>query len=378
MASVTKLVESFSVFEPLDDPRAPNSLHPLLSLIAIAVCATVAGCDSYVDIERFAQIRRRWFAEFLDLPLGIPSHDTFSRVFARLDTAQFFLCVQRWLSTVGEPLAGQTVAIDGKTLRGSFDAAAGRSPLHLVSAWACGQRLSLGQIAVDHKSNEITAVPQLLELLDLQGAVVTLDAMHCQRETAQAIVAREADYVITLKDNQPTLLADVSTHFIDLAERDYAPTEVKRHKTVEKGHGRLERREYYVCPLPESLRRKHRWHGLRTIGMVYRERTIREKLQTETSYFISSLPARVRAIAKHVRDHWGIENRLHWTLDVTFSEDRSRIRKGDGPEIASTLRRLALSILQQDTTLKESMRGKRLMAGWDEQVLARLLLGFGR
>jgi predicted transposase YbfD/YdcC len=174
------------------------------------------------------------------------------------------------------------------------------------------------------------------------------------------------------------LLADVSTHFIDLAERDYAPLEVKRHKTVEKGHGRLERREYYVCPLPESLRRKHRWHGLRTIGMVYRERTIGEKLQTETSYFISSLPARVRTIAKHVRNHWGIENRLHWTLDVTFSEDRSRIRKGDGPEIASTLRRLALSILQQDTTLKESLRGKRLMAGWDEQVLARLLLGFGR
>lgn len=378
MASVTKLVESFSVFEPLDDPRAPNSLHPLLSLIAIAVCATVAGCDSYADIERFAHIRRRWFAEFLDLPQGIPSHDTLSRVFARLDTSQFFLCVQRWLSVVSEPLAGQTVAIDGKTLRGSFDTAAGRSPLHLVSAWACGQRLSLGQIAVDHKSNEITAVPQLLELLELRGAVVTLDAMHCQRETAQAIVAREADYVITLKDNQPTLLADVSAHFIDLAERDYAPAEVKRHKTVEKGHGRLERREYYVCPLPESLRRKHRWQGLRTIGMVYRERTIGEKLQTETSYFISSLSARVRTLAGHVRDHWGIENRLHWTLDVTFAEDRSRIRKGDGPEIASTLRRLALSILQQDTTLKESLRGKRLMAGWNEQVLARILLGFGR
>ena len=378
MASVTKLVESFAVFEPLDDPRAPNSLHPLLSLIAIAVCATVAGCDSYADIERFAHIRRRWFAEFLDLPQGIPSHDTFSRVFARLDTSQFFLCVQRWLSAVSEPLEGQTVAIDGKTLRGSFDTAAGHSPLHLVSAWACGQRLSLGQIAVDHKSNEITAVPQLLELLELQGAVVTLDAMHCQRETAQAIVARQADYVITLKDNQPTLLADVSAHFIDLAERDYAPAEVKRHKTVEKGHGRLERREYYVCPLPESLRRKHRWQGLRTIGMVYRERTNGEKLQTETSYFISSLSARVRTLAGHVRDHWGIENRLHWTLDVTFSEDRSRIRKGDGPEIASTLRRLALSILQQDTTLKESLRGKRLMAGWNEQVLARILLGFGR
>lgn len=210
MASVTKLVESFSVFEPLDDPRAANCLHPLLSLIAIAVCATVAGCDNYADIERFAHLRRLWFAEFLDLRRGIPSHDTFSRVFARLDTAQFFLCVQRWLAAVGEPLEGQTVAIDGKTLRGSFDTAAGRSPLHLVSAWACGQRLLLGQIAVDHKSNEITAVPQLLELLELRGAVVTLDALHCQRETAQALVAREADYVITLKDNQPALLADVS------------------------------------------------------------------------------------------------------------------------------------------------------------------------
>jgi predicted transposase YbfD/YdcC len=378
MSSVTKLVESFSVFEPLDDPRAPNSLHPLLSLIAIAVCATVAGCDSYADVERFAHMRRHWFAEFLDLPQGIPSHDTFSRVFARLDTAQFFLCVQRWLSAVSDSLDGQTVAIDGKTLRGSFDTAAGRSPLHLVSAWACGQRLSLGQIAVDQKSNEITAVPQLLELLELRGAVVTLDAMHCQRETAQAIVAREAEYVITLKDNQPTLLADVSAHFIDLAERDYSPTEVKRHKTVEKSHGRWERREYYVCQLPESLRRKHRWSGLRTIGMVYRERTTGEAVQTETSYFISSLPARVRTLSKHVRDHWGIENRLHWSLDVTFSEDRSRIRKGDGPEIAATLRRLALSIVQQDTTLKESLRGKRLMAGWNEQVLARMITAFGR
>jgi len=378
MSSVTKLVESFSVFEPLDDPRAPNSLHPLLSLIAIAVCATVAGCDSYADVERFARMRRHWFAEFLDLPQGIPSHDTFSRVFARLDTAQFFLCVQGWLSAVSDSLDGQTVAIDGKTLRGSFDTAAGRSPLHLVSAWACGQRLSLGQIAVDQKSNEITAVPQLLELLELRGAVVTLDAMHCQRETAQAIVAREAEYVITLKDNQPTLLADVSAHFIDLAERDYSPTEVKRHKTVEKSHGRWERREYYVCQLPESLRRKHRWSGLRTIGMVYRERTTGEAVQTETSYFISSLPARVRTLSKHVRDHWGIENRLHWSLDVTFSEDRSRIRKGDGPEIAATLRRLALSIVQQDTTLKESLRGKRLMAGWNEQVLARMITAFGR
>jgi predicted transposase YbfD/YdcC len=378
MASITKLVESFSVFEPLDDPRAGNSLHPLLSLIAIAVCATVAGCDSYADMERFACMRSRWFGEFLDLPRGIPSHDTFSRVFARLDTAQFFLCVQHWLTSVSESLEGQTVAIDGKTLRGSFDAAAGRSPLHLVGAWACGQRLSLGQIAIDQKSNEITAVPQLLELLELRGAVVTLDAMHCQRETAQAIVAREAEYVITLKDNQPTLLADVSDHFIDLAERDYSPAEVKRHTTVEKSHGRLERREYYVCPLPEWLRRKHRWHGLRTIGMVYRERTTGENVQTETSYFISSLSARVRTLAKHIRAHWGIENRLHWSLDVTFSEDRSRIRKGDGPEIAGTLRRLALSILQQDTTLKESLRGKRLMAGWNEQVLARMILGFAR
>jgi predicted transposase YbfD/YdcC len=378
MASVTKLVESFSVFEPLDDPRAANCLHPLLSLIAIAVCATVAGCDSYADIERFAHLRRLWFAEFLDLQRGIPSHDTFSRVFARLDTAQFFLCVQRWLAAVGEPLEGQTVAIDGKTLRGSFDTAAGRSPLHLVSAWACGQRLLLGQIAVDQKSNEITAVPQLLELLELRGAVVTLDALHCQRETAQALVAREADYVITLKDNQPALLADVSAHFIDLGERDYAPAEVKRHRTTEKGHGRLERREYYVCRLPEPLRRKHRWPGLRTIGMVYRERTQGDQVQTETSYFISSLPAKVRQLAGHVRTHWSIENRLHWSLDVTFSEDRSRIRKGDGPEITGTLRRLALSILQQDTTLKESLRGKRLMAGWDEQVLARILLAFGR
>ena len=376
MANFTKLAESFTVFESLDDPRAGNRRHPLLSLVTIAVCATIAGADSYADIERFAREKWRWFAEFLDLPEGVPSHDTLGRVFSRLDTAQFFLCVQHWLGAVGGPLAGETVSIDGKTLRGSFDAAAGQSPLQMVNAWASERRLCLGQLAVDGRSNEITAVPQLLELLELRGAVVTLDAMHCQRETTRAIVAREAEYVITLKNNQPTLWDDVREHFIALGERDYPLGEVKRHTTVERAHGRAERREYYACPLPAALRRRHPWSGLRTIGMVYRERTEGDRASSEASYFITSLPAKVRQLAKHVRLHWGIENRLHWSLDVTFAEDQSRIRRGHGPEIAGVLRRLALSILQKDTTLKASLRGKRLIAGWNEHALARMITAF--
>lgn len=268
------------------------------------------------------------------------------------------------------------MAIDGKALRRSFDKATGKSALHLVSAWASELRISLGQVAVDDKSNEITAVPQLLALLELTGAVVTLDAMHCQKATTAAIQAKGADYVLTVKDNQPGLHAMIANLFADYAGRDFKAPGLRSYKKSERSHGRNERREYYVIAAPPELRESQEWVGVKTIGMVYRCRQVGDKIQEEVTYFISSLPPEVKRIARFVRAHWGIENSLHWTLDVDFGEDQSRIRKGQGPEIASIFRRLALMLLQQDTSEKGSIRGKRLQAGWNTDSLERILAAF--
>jgi predicted transposase YbfD/YdcC len=347
-------------------------------MVFITICAVICGADGWVDVERFGKAKRDWLEQFLRLQNGIPSHDTLGRVFARLDTNEFYLCVYNWVNRFRKALKGHGVAIDGKTLRGSFDKAAGQSPLHLVSAWACDLRISLGQVAVEDKSNEITAVPKLLELLELTGAVVTLDAMHCQRETASAILKREADYLLVVKGNQPTLQATIQELFVAYSERNYQVPGLRRHVTVEKSHGRHERREYYVIAAPRRLPGLAGWPGLQTIGMVHRRRECNGKIEEETVFFITSLPPKVRLIARHVRGHWKIENTLHWVLDVTFNEDRSRIRKGSAPEIASTFRRLAVTLLQQDTTLKENIRGKRLRAGWNTAVLEGILAGFSR
>jgi predicted transposase YbfD/YdcC len=361
-------------FAKLTDPRVERTkLHSLLDMVFIALCATICGAEGWADVERFAKAKRDWFARFLSLENGIPSHDTFGRVFARLDTQEFQTCVHNWLLNLGLQLKDQGISIDGKTLRHSFDAATGKSALHMVSAWASQLRICLGQVAVDRKSNEITAVPKLLELLEVTGAVVTLDAMHCQKETTAAIRAKKADYVITVKANQPKLHDIVQQFFLDAAERDYEG--VRIHKTTERNRGRVERREVYVAPAPAELIESGEWAGLRTIGMIYRYREDGEESHAVT-FFISSLPPRVKRIARHVRGHWGVENSLHWVLDVTFAEDDSRIRKGSSPEIAGIFRRLALSILQQDTSLKSSIRGKRLQAGWNEENLERIISCF--
>jgi predicted transposase YbfD/YdcC len=269
------------------------------------------------------------------------------------------------------------VAVDGKTLRGSFDTAAGQSPLHLVSAWASAARLVLGQVAVAAHSNEITAIPLLLKLLDLKGCIVTIDALGCQKEIAEAIRTQEADYVLTVKGNQETLYEDIATFFIDCLDRDFAGVAHRRCKTVDHNHGRHETRYYTVVAVPEAIRERHAWRDWHSIGMVYAERQVGdEEVGVETRFFISSLAPKVKAFARAVRGHWGIENRLHWSLDVTFAEDQSRVRKDHGPANLGMLRRLALSILQQDTSSKDSLRGKRLSAGWDEDRLLKLLTGF--
>ena len=370
--ALTKTPEVFTHFEDLTDPRTGNARrHNLLEMIVIALCAAICGAESWVDVERFGKSKQRWLLSFLRLENGVPSHDTFGRVFARLDTEEFFVCLQGWIGSLQLSLQGQGVAIDGKTLRRSFDRASSKSALHLVSAWAGELRISLGQVAVDEKSNEITAVPRLLELLDLRGAVVTLDAMHCQKETVAKIRERGADYVVSVKANQPALHGQLQQLFMTYGEDDYRA--VRRHATTERKRGRVERREYYVAPAPKELVASGPWRHVRSVGMVYRHREQGEKESDEVAFFISSLPPKVRTLAKHVRGHWAIENSLHWVLDVTFSEDNSRIRKGNGQEIAAVFRRLALSLLQQDTTLKENVRGKRLRAGWENRVLEGIL-----
>jgi predicted transposase YbfD/YdcC len=353
-----------------------TKLHNLIDMVVIALCAAICGSEGWADVERFGKAKRAWFARFLELPNGIPSHDTFGRVFARLDTSEFYACLQRWLRSLNQALTDHGIRLDGKTLRHSFDTASGKAALHLVNAWSSDLQACLGQVAVDEDSNEITAVPKLLEMLELTGAVVTLDAMHCQKETAQAICDRGADYVLTVKGNQPTLHAEIQQIFEDAGEKDYDVPGLRRLTMTEEGHGRKERREYYVMPAPQSLRDTGDWADLRTIGMVYREREGRDANSHEVVFFISSLTPTVKRLAKHLRGHWGVENSLHWSLDVTFGEDQSRIRRGSAPEIAGFFRRLALSILKRDTTVrKSSLRGKRLQAGWSNDILESILTG---
>jgi predicted transposase YbfD/YdcC len=359
-------------FEDLSDPRVERTkLHHPSDLVAIALCGAICGADTWADVERFGREKIEWFRTFLRLKNGIPSHDTFGRVFAALDTGEFYACLANWIASLQLDLRGQTIAIDGKTLRKSFDKSVGREALHVVNAWASDLRLSIGQLATEEKSNEITAVPRLLQMLAIEGAVVTLDAMHCQKKTARAIRSRGADYVLQVKANQRKLYEQLQDLFTEYGDNDWQG--VRRHTTDEKGHGRVERREYYVAKAPPELRGQ--WTDIASVGMVYRCREVGDKESHEVSYFLSSLPVKVRTLAKHVRSHWGVENSLHWSLDVTFAEDQSRIRKGNGQEIASGFRRLALSILKQDTTLKETLRGKRLRAGWNNDTLQAILTG---
>jgi predicted transposase YbfD/YdcC len=369
-------VAVFTPFENLTDPRIERTrVHDLFDLVVVALCGTIAGADSWADIERFGNQRLSWLRTFLKLTEGIASHDTFGRVFARLDPAELVNCIQQWLAEIGREI-GQHIAIDGKTLRSSFDKAAGKNPLHLVSAWASETRLTLGQIAVDSKSNEITAIPLLLELLDLKGAAVTIDAMGCQKEIAAKIVDGEGDYLLALKDNHPTLHEAVCQEFTAALDADAPHAEIRRHVTVETNRGRQERREYLALPAPKSLPGFADWAGLATLVMVVRITEIGGVEKGEVSYYLSSLPTKVKKLAKLIRQHWSIESQLHWVLDVTFTEDASRIRQRHAPQNSAMLRRLAVSILSSDTSIKDNIRGKRYRACLSTDVLEQLLLNF--
>lgn len=372
----TRLTAVFTTFEDLTDPRVERTRrHELFDLVVVALCGTIAGADTWADIERFGKERLAWLRTFLPLANGIPSHDTFGRVFAKLDPAQLVACIQKWLEDVGREI-GDHIAIDGKTLRGSFDKAAGKNPLHLVSAWACEARLTLGQVATEAKSNEITAIPLLLELLDLKGATVTIDAMGCQKEIAKKIVDGGGDYVLALKDNHPKLATAVSEEFTKALEADVPPAGTRRHVTVETSRGRQERREYFALPAPRSLPGFADWANLATIVMAVRIVMVNGRETADVAYFLSSLPTKVKMLAKRIRQHWSIESQLHWVLDVTFTEDASRIRKQHAPQTSAMLRRLAVSILSSDTSLKDNLRGKRYRACLSTDVLERILLSF--
>lgn len=368
--------EFLTYFVDLDDPRADRgNNHLLIDMVGLVLCGTICGADTWADIERFCKSHQAWFEQFLELPHGIPSHDTMGRVFSLLDTEQLQQCLAAWVEHLQFCLEGQTVAIDGKTLRGSHDKSTGLKPLHVVNVWANQVKFCLGQISVSEKSNEIPAVQELLEILNLKGAVVTADAMHCQTKTAKKIIDAQADYLLQVKNNQPKLMQTIADVFVEHEADSFSAKNVRCCTTTERNRGREETRTCMVCPAPTALRKK--WAGLKTIGRIDRKRILSNGTeQFETSYFISSLAPRVRQHARHIREHWSIENTLHHTLDVTFAEDSSRIRKGNGPEIISVFRRLALSILKADTTIKDNVRGKRLMAGWNLDNLKGILTAF--
>ena len=364
-----------SQFEEVTDPRADRGRNfPLIEMVFVALCGAICDCNSWVDVSKFGKAKLAWFQRFLPFEFGIPSHDTFSEVFARLDSMQFYAALQSWTTQIAGSLNGKVVAFDGKALRRSFDHASAKSALHSVSAWVCGMKLCLGLKSVDDKSNEIPAVQELIDLLDLKGAVVTADAMHCQVETAAKIIDKGADYVLIAKGNQESLQDAIRETLADAFEEKNP--RLRQCSATETNREREETRDVVVLPVPKNSKVFARWPGIKTIGAIHRTREIGGEVEEFQSCFITSLPSVVRRTRDILRSHWSIENSQHNILDVTFTEDSSRIRKGTGPEISSVFRRLALTILQQDTSIKGSLRGKRKVCVWDESAFERLLAGF--
>ena len=350
-------------FAELTDPRRTKVMYPLLNVVVIAVCAVICGADDFVAIAKFGRTKRDWLSKFLDLSAGIPSHDRFNAILAAIKPAEFEKCLLSWITSLHEITGGQVIAIDGKTLRRSYDKASGKSAIPMVSAWATENHISLGQVVVDAKSNEITAIPKLLKMLELSGALVTIDALGCQTEIAREIIHAKADYCLAAKGNQPTLHQGLVDHFNDHLDDDFARTKVRRHATREKGHGRTETRWYYICPVPDDLPDRCRWPNLKAIGIAISYVLRDGKECYEVRYYILSMYISAKRFAEAVRGHWGIENSLHWQLDVTFGEDQSRIRKGHADTNFSILRRTALSFLKKETTAKVGIKNKRLTAG---------------
>ena len=372
--AVRKLRSLVTHFALLEDPRLQRTRkHELLDIIAITICAVICGADSWVAVEHYGVAKKDWLTRFLKLPNGIPSHDTFGRVFAALLPEQFEACFTAWVAEVAACLGLKRIAIDGKRQRGSHDRGKGKAALHLVSAWAVQHHLILGQEAVDEKSNEITAIPKLLELLDREGALVTIDAMGCQKEIAQQIIDQGGDYLLAVKENQPTLSAQIEQLEEIVLVSEYA--EASGYGVQEQSHGREEFRACWVLTDVEKLPDCAKWPGLRSVIVVVRDRTVGEQNSCQKHYYISSRKLSAEKFLAAVRGHWGIENSLHGVLDVVFDEDGSRARKDHGPENFGMLRRMAVSLLKAEQS-KGSIQVKRLKAGWDNDFLEKVLADF--
>lgn len=362
-------------FGRIEDPRLDRQKrHKLVDLIAMAVCATIAGADGWVGIALYARSKEAWLRTFLDLPNGIPSHDTFGRVFGLLDPQAFQEAFREWVGIIQGKIDG-VVAIDGKTARSSHDRANGKKAIHIVSAWAADNGVSLGQVKVDDKSNEITAIPELLGLLDLRGCLVTVDAMGCQRDIAGQIVRAGADYLLAVKDNQETLAEDVEQEFKHAQADSFAHMDHLYRETVEKGHGRIEKRQYWYTHDVQGLGTLGRWPSLNGMIMCRATRTEKGQTSVEDRYFITSaVHDDVVKITDAVRAHWGIENGLHWVLDVAFLEDQSRIRLGHAAENIAAIRKIANNALKQCTSRKGGVKNKRLQAGWDDRFMQDIIM----
>jgi predicted transposase YbfD/YdcC len=365
----------FEHFSELNDPREDNRRHLLLDVITIVICASVCGAEKWDDIEAFGKAKEPWFLKYLELPHGIPSHDTLARVFAKLEPEQFNRCFLSWVRSIDPQATQEIINIDGKTVRRSHDKGKEKSAIHMVSAWANSAGLALGQVKTNEKSNEITAIPELLNLLEIEGCIVTIDAMGTQKAIAQKITEKNADYLLALKGNQETLKDDVELYFQDAEERDFQDAQFDYCKSVDKDHGRIEIRECWVTDDINWLSMKQQWAGLRSISMIKRQRIIGEETSCETCFHITTLKPLAELIAQTARKHWGIENSLHWVLDVAFREDECRKRKEHSAENFAILRHLTLNLLKKETTCKRSIAGKRLLAGWDAGYLEKVLFG---
>ena len=375
-------VSIFEHFSDLTDPRMERTKqHTLLDIVGLSICGVLCGADGWTEIEEFGQAKQEWLHTFLELPNGIPSHDTIGRVFARLLPGEFQRSFQSWIQAIRTVTEGQVIPIDGKTLRRSYDRGRDKAAIHMVSAWASENHLILGQVKTRDKSNEITAIPELLEILAINGCIVTLDAMGCQPEIAAQIVEQGADYVLALKGNHGTVHEKVVTFFDQLDEHAPQPVVQDEHlstsETVDGDHGRIEIRRYHQVSDLQWLEERSQWKALQSVGMVEAERHIGETVSVERRYYLSSLALNVHQFAEAVRGHWSIENAVHWSLDVSFREDDCRIRTGHAPENFAVLRHIALNLLKHDTRCKRGIKTKRLKAGWDNDYLAHLLFSGG-
>ena len=362
-------------FSKLEDPRIDrNKRHNLLDIVLLVICGVTSGAEGWEAIEEFGKEKLEWLRRFAPFANGVPSHDCIARVISRLSVKGFRECFLSWTEAVTEATGGEIIAVDGKTARGSHDRKRGRKALHMVSAWADTNRLVLGQEATEEKSNEITAIPKLLKLLELKGCIVTIDAMGCQKAIAEQIVSQGGDYVLGLKSNQSALYEAVEDFFSVAQANDFAGVNYDFLEEVDKGHGRLEIRRYWITEDLRTLPNTEQWVGLRSIGMVERRCWINGIETVERRFFIASIPADARRFARAVRGHWGVENRLHWRLDVVFSEDASRIRKGNPPAIMTTIRHLCMNLFEREpSSLRLSQ--KRRKAAWNDNYRAKILFG---